>query len=186
MIFTSLLSSLIRNNVDRKIDLWWETSTSRKTATYNTEGADYYNSSISTDFFDFTLNNTIKPLVEVILSLLTVFLVYYIVKLAMDMGWDKWWFVSKQFSKFNKMSQDLIWSVPSVPVPSHDEKWQAVTRYLSVGSISDEFLNKAKVHYTQKLNIDKQKDLVQDLFRPDAAITLSASTQTEMKNVFMT
>lgn len=137
---TVMLVSLIKwtinsTSVFSSVPLWWVTIVSQETNGNTTNSDRKYSTSIISDsgLLTYTLEHVWKGLLDFILSIITVVLVYFVISMAMTMGW---WtdFVSKRIKKL----QDWIWStmtsIPIVPVSWYDEKWVPTTKYISTNS----------------------------------------------------
>ena len=132
-IFVTLMKEVILSSADRKIDVWWVTTFSYKESASNLEnlGDQTYVSVMDSDAVGISIRHAWKTLLEFILSVLTVIIVYYIIKMSVKMWW---WgdFVSKKIGKIQDAVWDFIGQAPVIPVARYDEKWNKVKGWLSL------------------------------------------------------
>lgn len=143
MIFTILMNGIINKTGDKSsyVDLWWVTVDTVGMPTYNATATDeVFKSSMEWWLIKFTIWYVGKGLLDFIMSIITVILVYIIIKVAVQMWWWKD-FVSKGINKLQDNVNDAITSLPVVPVAWYDKEWVSTTSYLSLkwfGSISEQ------------------------------------------------
>lgn len=136
MIFTALMSKVIISNGEKELDMgWMKTSRSVENAAPNTwnDWDKQYTTIMDGDLAEIMIKKSWKTLFNFILSVITVVLVYLIIRFAVKMGW---WsdFVSKTAWKIQDTVQSWIASMPLVPVSWWDEKWKPETHYISAGT----------------------------------------------------
>lgn len=131
-IFVTNMNSVIQESTGREISFGTNWATFRS-GTGKVEGDDvYYNSEIDTSMISITLSNAWKTLLEFVLSVITVILVYAIIKLAVKMWW---WtdFVSEKIGKVQDSVENTLWSLPVIPVSTYDSEGKPTTRFISAG-----------------------------------------------------
>ena len=137
LIFILLMHKVVLDYAWKNLDLWWVTVTGSKGTQSNIEWNEWnetYNTSIDNNLLKFVSVNMWKTLLELILSIITVLIVYYIVKIAITMWkWDD--FMSKHVSWITNSVGKLLWSMPVVPVPTYDKNWVQKRWNLSVNSL---------------------------------------------------
>lgn len=139
VIFTSLMTNIIQssaNSNEGTFDFGAVKFSSRKDPSTLGESAGdtTYTTTMSHDLFSFTLSHVWKPFLELIISILTIILVYQIIKIAVKMwNWDD--FVWKSINSLQEWVWDILWKTPVIPVSGYDEKGQPTTHFLSAGSI---------------------------------------------------
>lgn len=198
VLFASLMKKVIVDNGTREFDMWWVTVSSTKDNTSNTQWSEWdqtYTTTVDAGVVHFTLAHAWKTFLQIILSIITVLVVYLIIQMAVKM-WNWKDFVSEKIGKL----QDTIWwaitSLPVVPVAWFDNQWQAKTRYISAGkalgvdlrwglNFTWEWLvnrKLMKMNEAQKLEISKQADAVSELWWSNWDNLLSESDRTQLKS----
>ena len=202
VIFTSLMQSVIVNHGTSEFDMWGITVSSRKDNTTNTKSEEWdktYTTTVDMWVVRFTLANAWKTLLEIILSIITVLIVYLIIQATVRM-WKWKDFVSEKIGKV----QDAIWwaitSLPVVPVAWVWDKWQAETRYVSawtalginlkwgINSTWRWLANRRlmKINEAQKLEISKQNDAITNMRWNNADVTLQDTERTRLEQAWKT
>lgn len=139
MIFASLMNGVI-NKHDKpieKVDVWWITVETRQNSVPNSKATDLnYTTSIEGGIIKATFTNIAKSILEFILCIITVILVYIIIKIAVKMWGDNTDFVSKKSWKVQDAAGDVLKSTPVVPVKWYDkETWAPTTHFISAGNV---------------------------------------------------
>ena len=165
MIFASLMNNVINMNDKpvNDVDIWWITvKTIENPRSGLTETDLNYTTSIEGGTIKFTLTNVAKWILEFIMCIITVVLVYIIIRIAVKMGWN--WskdFVSQKIWKVQDAVQWVLESTPVVPVAWYDEKTGApTTHFVSAGKVwtifdkaSNKFRWKVQDEYNKQNNI---------------------------------
>ena len=176
VIFCSLMGKIIvdKESSASSFDIWWVKYDSMKNPLENGQNAwdQTYTTTVDTGILSFTLANAWKTLLQLILSIVTVVIVYLIIKVAVQMwGWDD--FVSKSINRVQETVSSAMTSIPIMPVAWYDEKtWEKKTRRISAWSVlgvggKESLWNRflANVNYGQKQQMNKQvDDVVSSLF----------------------
>ena len=190
MLFVSLMASLLVDDSKGKtIDINWTIMSSNPdpAPTNSNQWDQTYTTSIDNNLIEFTLAHTWKTFLGIILSVLTVLIVYFIIKFAMKF-WDWKDFVSEKIWKVQDAMWEALTTLPVVPVSWYDEKWQPTVHALSAGqvfglwnkpSLIDSTINK----YQSKVNEEyrKQEDIIKSWVWNNAG-HLSATEEMEIKN----
>ena len=139
MIFVSLMSNVIDATVGREIDFGDLKAVSTKESTSNTagdEGEQTYVTTVDGGILHVSIRSAWKTLMETVLSILTVILVYLIIKAAvMIWTWETKDFASKALWSLQNTAQKGIGIAPLVPVVWYDNKGEKTTHYVSAGRI---------------------------------------------------
>ncbi len=135
MIFVSLISSIIISKW-QDFDMWWLQTQNRRNW-WNTETWEWdykYDTMIDGENAEILIKNWWKSLFEFILCVLTVILVYLVIKYAIKMWW---WndFLSKSIEKIQSNVEAWIGSMPLVPVAWYDDMGKKETHFISAGSV---------------------------------------------------
>ena len=135
MIFVSLISTTIIHE-GQKFDMWWlETQNRRNGWSTDTGQWDYkYDTIFNGENAEILIQNWWKSLFDFILCVITVILVYVIIKFAVNMWWWKD-FVSEKIQKFQWNVEAWIGTMPIVPVSWWDKDGNKETHYLSAGTV---------------------------------------------------
>lgn len=177
VIFTSLMTNIIQssaNSNEGTFDFGAVKFSSRKDPSTLGESAGdtTYTTTMSHDLFSFTLSHVWKPFLELIISILTIILVYQIIKIAVKMwNWDD--FVWKSINSLQEWVWDILWKTPIIPVSGYDEKGQPTTHFLSAGSVLK--VNSAGELESTLFNrgIDKYQGKVNDTYKEQESIVNS-------------
>lgn len=137
LVFVSLMNWIIESSANSKFDMDDIHISSTKDSGSNITWDEWdqtYTTTIDTNILQVSLRHAWKTILEMILSIITVFLVYYIVSIAVTMWW---WddFVSKNIKKVQDWVEELTWMVPLVPVSWFDKNWQPTTHFISAGRV---------------------------------------------------
>ncbi len=187
ILFTSLMTGVIRDSLWKPINVGDTTFEDKKnwSPVSGNEWDQTYNTAMDNNLVSFTLLNVWKPLLDIILSIITVLMVYFILKIAVQMWkWDD--FVSKGIWSVQDSIWNAFWSIPLVPVAWYDEDGVEKTRWIWAKSVfntrtwESELLNRGIAKYQNKI-IDKSRDqeeIIDGLFSGDGATgRLSADEQ---------
>ena len=177
VLITSLMGDVIKssaNSNDGIFNIWGVEFSSRMDPGSNTQ-SDWdatYTTTMNHNLFSFTMSHVWKPLLDLILSILTIIIVYQIIKLAVKMwNWDD--FVWKTINSVQEWVWDILWKTPIIPVSGFDEKGQPTTHFLNAGSILK--VNSSGELESTLLNrrIDKYQNAVRDRYREQENIVNS-------------
>ena len=141
VIFVALMNNVILDYEKKPFDIQWAVIASTENINSNANGSEWdktYTTTLDNDFLHFTLANTSKTLLAIILSIVTVIMVYLIIKVAVNMwGWENGgkWFLSSKVSKLQNSVWSLVSSIPLVPVAWYDEHWVPQTRFISAWNV---------------------------------------------------
>jgi hypothetical protein len=136
MIFVSMMSSMISGK-SFGFNMKWMTVydySDGKTANWN-DWDKKYTTVMDSDMMELSIKNVWKTTADFILAIVTLILVYLIIKIAANMwSWDD--FVSKTIKKVQGTVGAWIGSMPLIPVSWYDEKGKkGETHFISVGSV---------------------------------------------------
>ena len=135
MIFVTLISDKIISNKGQNFEMGWFTVYGHKTgwtdATWDWDLK--YTTSINGEGAGIIIRESWKSLFELILSIITVFLVYIVLKIAVNMWW--WDFASEKIKKMQNTFTEYMTKLPVMPVSWYDKEWHKQTRRLSAGKV---------------------------------------------------
>lgn len=171
VIFASFMKTTISNFAEKPFNYKWvEFSSQRDLESNQNKWDTKYTNVMNHDLFSFTLRNAWKTLLGFILSVLTVILVYQIIKTAVTIwGWkdDIIW---KRINKIQEWVWNILWSVPILPVAWYDKEWVPTTHYISANKVFDikngeptsELLNRAIAKYDWDIKeiYDKENEII--------------------------
>ena len=156
LIFVALMKDVVFNYTWGTIDMGWSILRSQADPKSNINSEEQtYTTSIANNLLSFTIAHAWKTLLELVLCIITVMIVYYIIKFALTM-WE-WDFVTNRIKKIQNWVENLVSKVPVVPVASYDKEWAKLTRYISAGWISEAFSRKLG-QYTWVVNERNSED----------------------------
>lgn len=132
VIFVTQMNEVIENYTWKTLDVRWTQMSDTRESTDNVNDNlwdERYRTDINNNMLSFSLLSIWKTLLEVALSLLTVMIVYFVLKFATSFGW---WsdFVSKKISGLQSSVWKIAGSIPLVPVPWYDSQWVETTRFI--------------------------------------------------------
>lgn len=190
-IFAWLMSNIIANSSEKSFTYQWITYSSKENLQGNQdqEGDTTYTTTMDHNLFNITLLNAWKTFLELVLAILTVILVYQIIKVAMTMwSWDD--FVWKRIKSMQESVWKVLWSTPIIPVTTYDKELAKVTRYIWASSVfglwGEESLLDGKIRwYQNEVNRMNNEDanIIKSWFTEDTPWTLSAKETTEIQNI---
>ena len=132
MIFVSMMSTMINNN-SIWFDMKWMTTydyPDGKSANWN-YWDQKYTTVMDSDMMELSIKNVWKTTSNFILAIVTLILVYLIIKIAVNMwSWND--FVSKTIKKVQGTVEAWIGSVPLIPVSWYDANWNDEMHYVSL------------------------------------------------------
>ena len=174
VIFVSLMKKLILDNADKDVDIWGVKIVSHTTT-------------LDSNLLHFGLVRASQTLMWLILSIITVILVYVIIK----MWFSIWWwsdFVSGTIKKAQDLVGKAIGSVPVIPVSSYDSQWVPVKRHIRAWSIFDIGTGESKLFDSWRINkewkikgeIADQATAVEELFWLSDKNSLSAQQRQKL------
>ena len=189
MLFVTLMRGIVIDSWSREINVGWTSLVSVPDGKAENPWDQKYTISMNNDFLGFTLAKAWKTFMEMILSIITVLLVYFILKFAVKFGGDwKSDFVSKSLWKVQDKVWDLMGSLPVMPVSGYDEKWKPTTHYINASNVfglwgTQSLALRKMDDYTGKLREQNQKDIdiVKSWFS-DNTWYLSEAERTTIKN----
>ena len=153
IIFVTVMNSIIQSNTEKTLDMWWVKTHNRKESSMGDGWNQKYETVMDSDMVWLTIRSAWKTLLEFIMCIITVVLVYYIIKIAVLM-WDWKDFLSTKIKSFQNGVWDAITKLPVMPVAGYDKEWKRTTRYLSVGKVfglgRNENLLESKIWHSQK------------------------------------
>lgn len=172
MLLVVMMNWLTNKAQDYKVDIDWVTVEGSKDSTKpnGQPGDETYRTSISTSAGSYEFTSIWKSIWDFIISIFTIILVYFVIKIAVNMRWGKD-FVSKDFVSENieTLQKNIGWaitSMPLVPVSWYDNNWFETTRYVSVGStfwiggsesVAEQWVKNMKNVYDMKTSNDVDK-----------------------------
>lgn len=138
MIFVTLIEGVILHSAQRTIDLWWVTTFSYKEGESNNgdRGNQTYTSAIDSNVMGITIAHAWKTLLEFILSIITVILVYYIIKFAVNMWWSNNDFLTKKIGSIQGTVDQFLTEAPLIPAVVRDEDWKVISKWISRSALS--------------------------------------------------
>ena len=188
MVFAVLMGGIINKNGDKSIkeDIWWIQITSYED--WNEQNRTY-TTNIQSDLFSYTIRHVGKWLLDFIISIMTVIVIYFIIKMTINIWWWKD-FVSTKIKKMQDSLGKLINSVPIIPVPWYDKQWVPTTRYInsndifggssSRGSIFDRVVGNLQGKVTDQYN--EQNSIIDSWFNKDTKGYLTAYEMLQITN----
>lgn len=136
MIFVSMMSSMISGK-SFGFNMKWMTVydySDGKTANWN-DWDKKYTTVMDSDMMELSIKNVWKTTADFILAIVTLILVYLVIKIAANM-WSWGDFVSKTIKKVQGTVETWIGSVPLIPVTWYDENGKyGETHYISAGRV---------------------------------------------------
>ncbi len=175
VMFVALMKAVIMETPEHKpIDMKWVTITSVKDTDSNSNKNGNlwdrtYTTTIDSQFVRFTLAHSAKTFMEMILCIVTVIIIYFVVKVAMKMGdWKD--FVSEKIWKVQDAAGTALTTLPVVPVTWYNEKGEEEVHALSAGQVFGIWDNKTSLIDTA---IDKYQRKVNDKYQQQDQIIKS-------------
>ena len=190
VILVSLMGKLMGNdNTGKEIDVWWVKFKSVEVGKNAVTKETKYDTSMESDFLGLYIHYAWKALLDFVLCIITILMVYYIVKIAMKM-WGGDDFVSKRIGKIQDDVWDIMSSLPVMPVKSYDNEWVETTRFIGAGDVfglsgKDSLLEKKVKFYKWKVetNDGKQRDaIINSWFGGIETVTFESSDKTRIKS----
>ena len=162
-IFAFLMKWVVIESADRPIDLWWIVINTKPMETNNNSEDEFFSSTMNGGIIKFTIWYVWKWLLDLIISIITVILVYVVINFAMKM-WDGKDFVSEKLKKVQETAWWLVTSLPVMPVAGYDKEGIATTRYMSLGQVFwvDEDMKSNRSGWLLGAKIRKYQDKVND------------------------
>ena len=189
VMFVALMKAVIMETPEHKpIDMKWVTITSdedwdSKSKSDNNENLwdKTYTTTIDSQFVRFTLAHSAKTFMEMILCIVTVIIIYFVVKVAMKM-WDWKDFVSEKIWKVQDAVGTALTTLPVVPVDWYNEKGERKLHALSAGQVFGIWDNKTSLiestidEYQKKVDdvYSKQNQIISSWFGNDKTWYLTA------------
>lgn len=134
VLMNSKLGGDPNNKTHPQIDMWWVLINSNIEVGKEDLGDKTYTTSINAWSGEIDFSGLGKWIFDFLLSVVTVILVYFVIKIAVDF-WNWKDFVSKNVGKIQKGVGDLFTDTPIVPVAGYDSTtWDKKTRFMSLGS----------------------------------------------------
>lgn len=166
VMFTTLMAWVINTNATIDFDKNWVKFSSSADETSNAKAERTYTTTMETGYLKFTLAHAAKGFMEILLSILTVILVYCIIKFAVNM-WSGDDFVSKKTKGLQKSAQDLFTSVPFIPVTWYDKQWVPTTKYMSAKTalnLPNEFISRKQGEMDANIR-GQQSEIIDSFFQ---------------------
>lgn len=154
VIFVSLMNKVIIDNIDRNVDIGWVKIVSHKDDWSNINW-ETYTTTLDSDLLHFGLIRASQTLMWLLLSIITVILVYVIIKVWFNM-WEWKDFVSTNIKSVQDLVGKLLASTPVIPVPWYDKEWVPITRSISAWSVFDINTWKSKIFDSWKYNKEQE------------------------------
>ena len=143
-IFVSLIGGIVNKDPTKSMkdfDMWNVkiTTIGENNDAVNSDD-NTYTTKIEWNLLEFSMSSLWKWFLELIMCIITVVLVYFIIKTAIKI-WDqmlgvKWDdFLSKRIGKVVDWVEKVITSVPVVPIAWYDKEWVPTTHGLSIGQV---------------------------------------------------
>ena len=146
-----------------------------------------YTTTMDSNLVNFTLTNAWKTLLGFVLSIITVIMVYQIIKIAVTMWWkDSDDFVTRNIGKIQKSMGELMMSMPVVPVAWYDSQGVPTTHFITAdkilksdgewgfrSEILESTINKYGKIKKKEFNVDAQEDFINNLFSDVKTKTLT-------------
>ena len=193
LIFVSLMNGVILEHS------WWRTFDAKwaKIQTFedprtNSNWEEWnwtYTSVLSHDFLDYTLAHAWKSLLQLVLSIITVMIVYYILSFAIKFSW---WsdFVSSKMEWFQEWIGNWIGKMPILPVTTYDKNWLPVNSAISANKVfglgSEQNLIERKIDVYQGGLDDQyqeQRKAIQSLFTKEVTWYLTDDERRKIEAV---
>lgn len=185
-IFAWLMSNIVTRSSSNPVSYWWVTFSSQVNSGTNidTPGDVTYTSVMDHNLFNVSLLNVWKTFLELILSVVTVILVYIIIKTAMTM-WNWKDFVWKRIDSIQDSVWNILWSTPIIPVSWYDEQGAPTTNYIWARKIFDfksgtsPILAERLKYYDAKAweSDEKTRKMIAAWFGEEASWSLSSTEQ---------
>lgn len=173
VIFAATMKWIILQQQNSAKDLEWVSISSQCTA------INACDTSIDSPLFAWVFKNLSKTFMDIILSIITVVLVYQIIKICVGIG--KWSdFVSEKLGKLQGNIWDIMASLPIIPVSWYDEAWNRITNHMSIKSalsLPEEKLTRETRKYESQ-TADQTTEITKVFFGDDG---LSATDKRNIK-----
>lgn len=137
VVFVTLMNNVVIDYTWRTFDSEWAELSSSKDPVSNVnadEGDQTYTTVIEDNLLEFTIAHAWKTLLEIVLSIVTVIIVYLILEFAVKFWWWKD-FVSEKINKVQWWVKWLMESIPLVPVAWYDKDWVPTTNFISAWKV---------------------------------------------------
>ena len=141
---------------------------------------------IDSPLFWWSFKNLSKTFMDIILSVITIILIYQIIKISVSIGgWDD--FVSKKIGWLQEGISDIITKTPIVPVPWYDKKWLPSMNYVSMGKAfwlwGNQSIMEDRIDKITKSFKDKTSDQVDDVMKARWLLDDNALTEREKSDI---
>lgn len=154
LIFVTLINKVINSDPTKSMkdfDIGWaKITTIHEPKEWATSDDETYTTRLDGNLVKLSISTIWKWFLDFMMAIITVVLVYLIIKMAVKMWW---WddFVSKGINSLQDSVTKTMTSIPIVPVPWYDEKWAPTTRGVSLKWLAS--LPEQKLSYmTQEKN----------------------------------
>ena len=142
MIFVTLISGVVNKDSTWSMDnfnVWWVSISTREDSESSIHSDDKtYTTKVEWNLLKFSVSHLWKWILDLMMSIITVILVYGIINLSIKI-WNKIWdgqdFLSKTIDDIQKWVNTAITSVPIVPVSWYDKEWVSTKRHMSLGEV---------------------------------------------------
>ena len=163
VILTSLIKDIINKhwvNYSDPDPIWWVkiSHVADQDSNITSYWDKTYTTTIEWAWLKYTFSHLWKWLLDLLLSIITVVLVYMIIKVAVKMWWWKD-FVSQKINKMQDNIENTMKNIPFVPVAWYDENWVPTTSYLNFNDTKN-FADKkiSALQYVAKKTTSDQVD----------------------------
>ncbi len=189
LLFVSLMNKVVLDYNDTPLDIGWVTISRSNPKINPNENAwdNKYTSNIDSKLVSFTLRSAWKDLLDLLLSIITVIIVYFIIKVAISL-WDWEDFISKNITNVQKEVWNLMGNIPVIPVAWYDEQGKPTTHYINANqtfgiwgksSIIEEKIRRQS--WKEREKISKENEIINSRFGNKIEY-LSSSEKTTVSN----
>ena len=195
-ILVSLMTSVMKQyeGSGNKFSYNWVTfsSSNKQRDNSGNQWNQTYTSIMDSNLINFTITNAWKTLLWFVLSIITVILVYQIIRYTATM-WSSEDFVSKNAKNIQNAMWDLIGSMPVVPVRWYDSQGVERTRFLTANKLlrsnnwemTSPLLERKIDKYRGKIEQEykNQGDVLNNLFNKSDIKTMSRDDEKLIENI---
>ncbi len=176
VIFMATMKWVIidRDNGGESVDFQWVSMSSHCVQVNKCD------TKVDSELFAWVFKNLSKTLMNFILSIITVILVYNIIKISVNIGkWDD--FVSQKIGNLQKSIGDLMSSAPIIPITWRDENWEPKTGHISFKkalTIPEQKLIREQTKFEEKRRTQSD-EIVESFFGETNTLTQSQEGKIE-------
>ena len=191
VLFVALMKFVVGDSGGRSVDLQGTVITSTDDWHKEDPWDNTHTTTMDNGFIRFTLAHTWKTFMEMIISMITVLMVYFILTVAVKM-WDGKDFVSQKIWKVQDAVTWALGSIPLVPVAWYDKEGVSKTRYIwannvfNVATWESELLNDmiARSERNVKEEYDRQDKIIRSWFGNESEY-LTADDKSKIQNAWI-